>query len=115
MKLDWNRKYTTIAIYAFLVIAAGLLFQQVVNDIPPLTKYFGMIGDLLMPFAVGGALAYILNPVLNWIVKTAGLAPSYIRMIGTVTLDRFAEEKVIEHVEAPGLWEQMHFGLDEDV
>ena len=55
------------------------------------------------------------NPVLNWIVKTAGLAPSYIRMIGTVTLDRFAEEKVIEHVEAPGLWEQMHFGLDEDV
>ncbi|MBP1582267.1 MAG: AI-2E family transporter [Oscillospiraceae bacterium] len=67
MKLDWNRKYTTIAIYAFLVIAAGLLFQQVVNDIPPLTKYFGMIGDLLMPFAVGGALAYILNPVLNWI------------------------------------------------
>ena len=25
MKLDWNRKYTTIAVYAFLVIAAGLL------------------------------------------------------------------------------------------
>lgn len=67
MKLDWNRKYTTIAIYAFLVIAAGLLFQNVVSNIPPLTKYLGIIGDLLMPFAVGGAIAYILNPVLNWI------------------------------------------------
>ena len=67
MKLDFNRKNTTIAIYAFLVIAAGLLFQNIVNDIPPLTRYFNKIGDLLLPFAVGGALAYILNPVLNWI------------------------------------------------
>ena len=66
MKLDWNRKYTTIAIYAFLVIAAGLLFQNIVNDIPPLTRYINQISDLLLPFVVGGALAYILNPVLNF-------------------------------------------------
>ena len=55
------------------------------------------------------------NPVLNWIVKTAGLAPSYIRMVGTVTLERFEGNVVAEHIEAPGLWEQMYFGLDEDV
>ena len=55
------------------------------------------------------------NPLLNWIVKTAGLAPSYIRMVGTVTLDRFNGEEIAEHLEAPGLWEQMYFGLDEDV
>ena len=55
------------------------------------------------------------NPILNWIVKTAGLAPSYIRMVGTVTLDRFEGGEIIEHLEAPGLWEQMYFGLDEDV
>ncbi len=66
MKLDWNRKYTTIAVYAFLVIAAGLLFQNVVAAMPPLTKYVEIIAGLLMPFVAGGALAYILNPVLNW-------------------------------------------------
>ena len=55
------------------------------------------------------------NPVLNWIVKTAGLAPSYIRMVGTVTLECFEGDTVAEHIEAPGLWEQMYFGLDEDV
>ena len=55
------------------------------------------------------------NPLLNWIVKKAGLAPSYIRMVGTVTLDRFNGEEIAEHLEAPGLWEQMYFGLDEDV
>ncbi len=66
MKLDWNRKYTTIAVYAFLVIAAGLLFQNVLDALPPLTKYVELVAGLLMPFAIGGVLAYILNPVLNW-------------------------------------------------
>ncbi len=55
------------------------------------------------------------NPVQLWVVKKAGLAPSYIRMVGTVTLDRFVGKEIVEHLEAPGLWEQMYFGLDEDV
>ena len=55
------------------------------------------------------------NPVLNWIVKSAGLAPSYIRMVGTVSLERFENNEIAERIEAPGLWEQMYFGLDEDV
>ena len=55
------------------------------------------------------------NPIQLWVVKKAGLAPSYIRMVGTVTLDRFEGEEIVEHVEAPGLWEQMYFGRDEDV
>lgn len=55
------------------------------------------------------------NPIQLWVVKKAGLAPSYIRMVGTVTLDRFEGEEIVEHLEAPGLWEQMYFGLDEDV
>ena len=70
MKLDFNRKYTTIAIYAFLVIVAGLLAQSIIGEIPSLTKYFGVISDLLTPFAIGGVIAYILNPVLSWIEKT---------------------------------------------
>lgn len=55
------------------------------------------------------------NPVLNWIVKQAKLAPSYIRMIGTVTLEKFENDIVVEKIQSPGLWEQMYFGLDEDV
>lgn len=55
------------------------------------------------------------NPLLLWIVKQAKLSPSYIRMVGTVTLERFDGAMVVETINAPGLWEQMHFGLDEDV
>lgn len=53
--------------------------------------------------------------LLLWLVKLAKLQPSYIRMTGTVILDRFENGEIAEHLEAPGLWEQMHFGLDEDV
>lgn len=69
MKLDFNRKYTTIAVYAFLVIAAALLFQDIISEGPPLTSYLGTVGSLLYPFAIGGAIAYVLNPVLNWIER----------------------------------------------
>lgn len=55
------------------------------------------------------------NPIQLWIVKKAGLAPSYIRMVGTVTLQKFEGDTVIEDISAPGLWEQMYFGLDEEV
>ncbi len=55
------------------------------------------------------------GPLLIWIVKQAKLAPSYIRITGTVTLERFEGDTVVETVESQGIWEQMYFGLDEDV
>jgi len=55
------------------------------------------------------------GPLLLWIVKKAKLDPSYIRIVGTVTLERWDGETLVEHEEAPGLWELMYFGMDEDV
>ena len=53
--------------------------------------------------------------LLLGIVKLARLSPSYIRMTGTVTLERFEQGAAVETITAPGLWEQMYFGLDADV
>lgn len=55
------------------------------------------------------------SPALLWLVKMAKLAPSYIRMTGTVMLEHFENGQLVETIESPGLWEQMYFGLDEDV
>ena len=55
------------------------------------------------------------SALLRFIVKMAQLAPSYIRMTGTVTLQRFEGETEVERIHTPALWEQMYFGLDEDV
>ena len=55
------------------------------------------------------------SKALIWFVKKMKLAPSYIRMTGIVTLERFEGDEVVEKVSENGIWEQMYFGLDEDV
>lgn len=48
-------------------------------------------------------------------MKLMGLAPSYDRMSGQVTLERLENGRVVETVTAPALWELMYFGKDADV
>ena len=55
------------------------------------------------------------SKALIWFVKKMKLSPSYIRMVGTVTLERFEGENIAETVSENGIWEQMYFGLDKDV
>ena len=57
MKLEFNRKYTTIAIYAFLVLAAVVLFLGLVLNIEFFTDLLGTVGGLLTPFIYGFGLA----------------------------------------------------------
>ena len=54
---------------------------------------------------------------MPWWKRTAArvlmkLDPSYHRMAGTATLERFDGDKVMETVSAPAIWEQMYFGLN---
>lgn len=67
MKLDWNRKYSTIAVYAFLVIAAGLAFGLFLKNLPPFGSFLGLFSGLLVPFVIGAVIAFVLNPILNWL------------------------------------------------
>ncbi len=55
------------------------------------------------------------SKALIWFVKQMKLSPSYIRMVGTITLERIEGEQVVEKFSENGIWEQMYFGLDEDV
>jgi hypothetical protein len=54
-------------------------------------------------------------PLLMKLVKIMKLAPSYIRMVGNITIERIEGDSVVETVTSRGIWEQMYFGLDEDV
>lgn len=53
--------------------------------------------------------------ILLKLVKLAKIAPSYIRMVGTVTVEEFEGDMIVDTAVSRGIWEQMHFGLDEDV
>jgi len=70
VKLNVNKKYTTISVYAFLVIIASVAFFFFVKDFSKVSRIAGSFVGLMKPFIYGAVLAYILNPVLNWLEKT---------------------------------------------
>lgn len=65
MKPDFNSKYNTIAIYALLVVAASAIVIMAVFNFRAIAGVFTTLVKLSMPFIIGFAIAYILNPVLN--------------------------------------------------
>ena len=59
MKVDWNKKYTTIAIYAFLVIASSIIVYLMASQAEDLkVKLSGMIATM-QPFIIGAAISDI--------------------------------------------------------
>lgn len=70
MKINWNQKYTTIAIYALLVICGGILFYLFVGHLDITLSFLDKLKNLLLPFAYGFSIAYLLNPLCNWCEKT---------------------------------------------
>ncbi|MCI8623345.1 MAG: AI-2E family transporter [Provencibacterium sp.] len=65
MKPNFNRRYTTIAIYAVLVVAISALIISAIYNIGALFSALTMLWNLLMPFVIGFVIAYIINPILN--------------------------------------------------
>lgn len=66
MKIDWNRKYTTIAVYAFLVIAAAMLFYAGMNHFKALKTFWDGFVAIMLPMIYGFSIAYVLNPVMRF-------------------------------------------------
>ena len=64
-KIEWNNKYTTIAVYVFLVVAACLLFKAGVEQFDVIWGWFQKIIGYLFPFIYGFVLAYLLSPLVR--------------------------------------------------
>lgn len=69
MKIDWNRKYNTIAVYGFLVIAAAILFVMFLLNLGNIFSFLGNLVGLTTPFILGFSIAYVLNPVMMFFEK----------------------------------------------
>lgn len=65
-KIQWNRQYTTIAVYAFLVILAGILCVVFFQNYGNLSVYVEKIFSVLNPVFLGILFAYLLNPILRF-------------------------------------------------
>ena len=69
MKIEWNRKYTTIAIYAIIVILVGLLAAVLLFRFTAITAKLKEITAVLLPFTIAILVAVLLNPLLDLIEK----------------------------------------------
>ncbi len=61
MKVNWNEKYTTIAVYTFIVLAAAILLLLLLLNVPVAFSAIGKFLSIINPFLWGFAIAYVLN------------------------------------------------------
>lgn len=69
MKINWNNKYATIAMYAFLVVCGSIILYLGILQFSEIKSSINNIIGTLQPFVVGGAIAYILNFILKFYEK----------------------------------------------
>lgn len=66
MKIEWNKKYTTVAIYALIVIALSVLFVVFVFRFKSFADGFSWVGSVVAPVVCGLVIAYVLNPLMMY-------------------------------------------------
>ncbi len=65
MKIDWNKKYNTIAIYACIVIVFAIVILMIGMNFSSVLDWVGSILLILSPIAYGFVFAYLLNPLMK--------------------------------------------------
>ena len=93
MKVRWNEKYTTIAVYTFLVLVAAILFLFLLLNLASISSVLSTFFAIISPFIWGFAIAYILNRHLHFFEETvyAGLnrkkpRPKLVRGLSVTTV-----------------------------
>ncbi|MDV4150977.1 AI-2E family transporter [Clostridium sp. AL.422] len=66
MKVNWNSKYTTIAVYSFLVAVSVILFYLAISQVSIFTDKLDSLFVILQPFIIGFSIAYIINFLLDF-------------------------------------------------
>jgi len=69
MKFKFNRRYTTISIYALGVIVLGYLAISLLSQIGVIVLFFGRVARILMPLLLGIAFAFLLFPIFRMFEK----------------------------------------------
>ncbi len=63
-KFEWNKKNTIIATSVAVYAVLALLLAIIINN-EAISKWLGSFFSVLAPLIIGGAIAYLCNPILN--------------------------------------------------
>ena len=69
MKINWNKKYTTIMLYAMAVILALVLTAFLISDLPAAWQAVKNFISNLSPIFYGAIFAYLLAPFVNFLER----------------------------------------------
>ncbi len=64
MKIKWNEKYTSIAIYTFLVFSGTIVFYLIASQISGFKLQMNSLISIFNPFIIGFVMAYLFNFIL---------------------------------------------------
>ena len=66
MKINWNSKYTTIAVYAFIVLALSIVFYAIVSEVSLFKIQVSNYLNIFQPIIIGLVMAYLFNFILEF-------------------------------------------------
>ncbi len=66
MKINWNSKYTTIAVYAFIVLALSIVFYLIASEVSLFKIQVGKYVNVFQPIIIGFVMAYLFNFILEF-------------------------------------------------
>ncbi len=69
MKVKWNQRYTTIAVYSFLVLAVSILFYIIASEVNVFKIQVSRYLSTFLPIIIGFIMAYIFNFILEFYEK----------------------------------------------
>lgn len=67
LKFEWDKKYTTIAVYSIMVIIISSFAVIFVSNFKAATTSISWFFGILSPFLGGAVVAYMLNPIIMMI------------------------------------------------
>ncbi len=77
MRIDWNKKYLTIAVYAVLVVIVSIMFYFFIQNLEWIFNKIKLLVNAFSPFVTGAVLAYLVNlalePVEDMLLPAVGL------------------------------------------
>lgn len=66
-RINWNKKYTTISVYAILVFLFCFSIYKITDDWVTTKGLFTSVISVLSPFLIGALIAYFMNPLIIFV------------------------------------------------
>lgn len=66
MKIEWNKKYTTISVYSIIVVFLSIVFYIIISEFGSFLAWLNRYIKVFEPFTIGFTIAYLANFIVDF-------------------------------------------------